>query len=81
MRQRNNTLGKRDLNKIRRRLPKGWQNAIADATAKSYSTVSMVMIKKRNNTKVVALAIEMCSLSDDEKIALKNKLINSYESN
>lgn len=74
MRQKNLSLGKRDLNKIRRSLPKGWQNQLAEATGKSYSTVSMVMIKKRNNMMVVQQAIELCRLSEEEKNIFKTKL-------
>ncbi|TXI15566.1 MAG: hypothetical protein E6Q66_01625 [Pedobacter sp.] len=74
MRQKNSSLGKRDLNKIRRSLPKGWQNQSAAMTNKSHSTVSMVMIKKRNNTLVIQQAIELCNLPEQEKTILKIKL-------
>ncbi len=81
MRQKHNMLGKRDLNKIRRSLPKGWQNQLSRETGKSVSTVSKVMLKDRNNSEVVFQAIKLCNLSDEEKTTFKNKLINSYESN
>ena len=81
MRQKNNMLGKRDLNKIRRSLPKGWQNQLARETGKSLSTVNKVMLKDRNNNEVVFQAIKLCNLSNEEKTTFKNKLINSYEYN
>lgn len=65
---------KRDLNKIRRNLPRGWRTQLAEKTGKSLSTVTKVLVKERHNPAVVMKAIEMCNLPEEAKIDLRTKL-------
>ena len=75
------TLGKRELNKIRQHMPRGWQKRVARETGKSVSTVNKVMLRLRNNGQVVAKAIDLSGLQENEKITLKSKLLFIYELN
>ena len=68
-------IGKRELNKIRRNLPKGCRNQLATETGKSLSMVNKVLVRQRNSVLIVVRAIELGNLPAEEKTNLKNKLI------
>ncbi|MFN8406793.1 MAG: hypothetical protein U0X71_04860 [Sphingobacteriaceae bacterium] len=69
------TLEKRELNKVRRNLPRGWQKKLSEETGKSTSTINKVMHRLRNNSQVLAKAIDLCGLAESEKTTLKSKLL------
>ena len=74
--QKKKTLGKRELNKVRRNLPRGWQKKLSEQTGKSTSTVNKVMHRLRNNNQVLTKAIDLCGLSENEKQIFKSKLLS-----
>lgn len=74
--QKKKTLGKRELNKVRRNLPRGWQKKLSEQTGKSTSTVNKVMHRLRNNSQVLTKAIDLCGLSENEKQIFKSKLLS-----
>ena len=65
---------KKDLNYIKKRLPKGWIDTIAGQTEKSASTVKMVMRKERSNKSIVSAAIALADLSEEKKNEFLSKL-------
>ncbi|TXI14834.1 MAG: hypothetical protein E6Q66_04765 [Pedobacter sp.] len=81
MSQRKRTLGKRELNKIRQHMPRGWQKRVAQEAGKSISTVNKVMLRLRNNGHVVTKAIDLSGLPESEKEILKSKLLFIHELN
>lgn len=68
------TIPKRDLNKIRNRLPRRWADHISSALGKSPSLVQKVMLGLRKNREIVTYAIEIANLSNEDRSLLLQKL-------
>ncbi|MBB2149147.1 hypothetical protein [Pedobacter gandavensis] len=65
---------KRDLNKIRKNLPKHWKEELSVQSNRSTSLVEKVMLGIRKNVLIVQLSITLCTLSDEIKKELYQKL-------
>lgn len=60
--------------KIKKAQPAGWKKTIADQMALKEDTVRKVMSGQRNNPQVVALAVDMAILPEDDKLKISNRL-------
>jgi hypothetical protein len=63
-------MDKKDLDKLKEKLPKGWSGKIAKEIGKSPDWVIKVMNNLRNDPKVIDLAIELAEqkkLADDRR--------------
>lgn len=68
---------KRDLNKIRKNLPKQWKKELSVQSNRSTSLVEKVMLGIRKNVLIVQLSITLCTLPDELKEELNQKLKES----
>jgi hypothetical protein len=64
-------LNKRELNKIRKRLPVGWKGELSVQSGLSVSLVEKVLYGVRNNEQIVLKALTLSNLTPEDKSKIK----------
>lgn len=68
-------INKRTLKKIKKHLPDGWKDAIAEELNLKPETIRKVLGGLRNNNAVVSMAVDLSSLPASEKSEILSKIL------